>query len=62
MADCCWAISYHSDAQKNKIQTVIDTGVVPKIIEFIVNPYIGLVVPSVRIVGNISTGNASHTD
>jgi len=23
MADCCWAISYHSDSNKNKIQVVV---------------------------------------
>lgn len=33
IADCCWAISYHSDANKNKIQAVIDSGVIPAIIK-----------------------------
>ena len=33
VSDCCWAISYHSDANRNKIQAVIESGVVPKIIK-----------------------------
>jgi hypothetical protein len=32
IADCCWAISYHSDASKNKIQVVIDSKVIHNII------------------------------
>ena len=35
ISDCCWAISYHSDANKNKIQVVIDSGIVPAIIKFL---------------------------
>lgn len=33
LADCCWAISYHSDANKNKIQVVVDSKVIPRIIK-----------------------------
>ena len=32
ISDCCWAISYHSDSNKNKIQVVVASGVIPKII------------------------------
>ncbi len=32
IADCCWAISYHSDSNKNKIQVVVDSKILPKII------------------------------
>lgn len=33
ISDCCWAISYHSDANRNKIQAVIESGVIYKIIQ-----------------------------
>jgi importin subunit alpha-1 len=33
IADCCWAISYHSDSNRNKIQFVVETGIIPKIIQ-----------------------------
>jgi hypothetical protein len=62
LADCCWAISYHSDANKNKIQTVIDSGVVPRIIKNLEETAMGLVIPSIRILGNISTGSVEHTN
>ncbi len=32
IADSCWAISYHSDASKNKIQVVVESKVIPRII------------------------------
>jgi importin subunit alpha-6/7 len=62
IADCCWAISYHSDANKNKIQTVIDSGVVPNIIKNLEEPSMAILVPSIRILGNISTGSSDHTN
>jgi hypothetical protein len=62
LADCCWAISYHSDSNKAKIQLVLDTGVVPRIIRNLSESAMGLLIPSIRILGNISTGSAEHTN
>ena len=62
LADCCWAISYHSDANKNKIQVVVDSKVIPRIIKNLEESTMPLLVPSIRILGNISTGTAEHTN
>lgn len=62
LADCCWAISYHSDANKNKIQVVVDSKVIPRIIKNLMETNMALLVPSIRILGNISTGSAEHTN
>jgi hypothetical protein len=62
LADCCWAISYHSDSNKNKIQVVIDTGIIPRILKHLEDPAMGLLIPSIRILGNISTGSAEQTN
>jgi hypothetical protein len=56
-ADCCWAISYHSDSNRNKIQVVVDSGVLPRIVRNLEEPAMGLLIPSIRILGNISTGS-----
>jgi len=62
IADCCWAISYNSDAKKGKIEVLINSGIIPKIVSYITDDYLSLVVPCVRILGNVSTGTASQTE
>lgn len=58
ISDCCWAISYHSDSNKNKIQVVVASGVIPKIISNLsADSSMGILIPSIRILGNISTGS-----
>lgn len=62
IADSCWAISYHSDSNRPKIQIVVDSGVVKRIVENLSEPSMALLVPSIRILGNISTGTVEHTN
>lgn len=62
IADCCWAISYHSDANKNKIQVVIESKVISKIIKNLDENSMAVLIPSIRILGNVSTGSADHTN
>jgi hypothetical protein len=40
---------------------VIDSGVVPFLIDFLEESPIALITPALRILGNISTGNAEQT-
>jgi hypothetical protein len=55
-----WAISYHSNT-KNKIHIIIDSGVVPKIINSLQENSINLAFPCIRILGNIlKRGNIEY--
>lgn len=35
LTDACWALSYLSDGQNDKIQAVIDAGVCPRLVELL---------------------------
>jgi hypothetical protein len=56
LTDACWALSYLSDGDNKRLQTVIDTGVVPTLVRNLENPFINVLIPTIRILGNICTG------
>ncbi|KAM3141616.1 hypothetical protein pb186bvf_006221 [Paramecium bursaria] len=61
LSEACWALSYLSD-QKNSIQQqVIDSGVVPKLIKLLDLKQLEIIIPTIRILGNIVTGNEQQT-
>lgn len=64
LTDACWALSYLSDdtsASNNKIQAVIDSGVVPCIVRSLMHHHTSVQVPALRCIGNIVTGNDHQT-
>ncbi|KAA3455599.1 importin subunit alpha-4-like [Gossypium australe] len=61
LTDACWALSYISDAMSEKIQAVIEAGICPRLVELLHHPSEAVVVPALRTVGNIVTGDDSQT-
>ncbi|XP_073008894.1 importin subunit alpha-1b-like [Typha latifolia] len=61
LTDACWALSYLSDGTNDKIQSVIEAGVCPRLVELLLHPSPSVLIPALRTVGNIVTGDDLQT-
>ncbi|KAF5452290.1 hypothetical protein F2P56_027304 [Juglans regia] len=61
LTDACWALSYLSDGTNDKIQDVIEAGVCARLIQFLLHPSPSVLIPALRTVGNIVTGDDIQT-
>ena len=57
-----WSLSYLCEGPKSRIQRVMETGVIPIIFKHVLDSYSGLYIPSLRIIGNFTTGNELHLE
>ncbi|KAG0481007.1 hypothetical protein HPP92_011575 [Vanilla planifolia] len=61
LTDACWALSYLSDGTNDKIQAVIEAEVIPRLVELLFHPSPSVLIPALRTVGNIVTGDDVQT-
>ncbi|XP_042516060.1 importin subunit alpha-4-like [Macadamia integrifolia] len=61
LTDACWALSYLSDGTNDKIQAVIEAGVCRRLVELLLHPSPTVLIPALRTIGNIVTGDDAQT-
>lgn len=61
LTDACWALSYLSDGVNDKIQAVIEAGVCRRLVELLSSQSGAVLIPALRTVGNIVTGDDYQT-
>ena len=61
IGDVCWALSYISDGGAEQIPYILETNVLPRIVELLEHKEMSISVSCLRTIGNILTGTDDET-
>lgn len=61
LIDTCWCIAYISDGTSDRVNAIINIGLVPRIVQLLSHTNGDIQSPALRAVGNVVTGNDEQT-
>mmetsp|Transcript_60707 Transcript_60707/g.180001 ORF Transcript_60707/g.180001 Transcript_60707/m.180001 type:complete len:553 (-) Transcript_60707:202-1860(-) len=61
LQDALWALSYVSDGEDDRIQAVLDAGIIPKLVDLLSHTSANVITPTLRTLGNIVSGSDTQT-
>ena len=61
ISDICWAFSYITDEGKAGFETIVQSGVVRRLVQLLEHQSLSISVPCLRTIGNLLTGSDEIT-